>query len=171
MASIAAYTGQLLLPGMLGETYTTESDVANILYGGTIQVPRYLTWARIDGSSVDTNNSPTTTLRFGLIMAQVTATGKWKPFSSGAGDGTQYARGILTALGLNTQVDGANADKFLATILVWGCVNPAALCVAEVANYGLARTGVGLTVRKHFKYNFQMSDDFANDLVDPLSGR
>jgi hypothetical protein len=154
------------------EQFTNEIDNAGILYGGMGRyTPIYLGYAVVSGAARDAGNTPTDVLRVGCIMGIITASGKWAQFTSGAGDGTQYARGILMSLGLSTQVDGANADKFLATILVGGVVNPEALCLASTAGYGLARSGVGLAVRKHFKYSITMSDDFQNDLTDPLSGR
>jgi hypothetical protein len=156
---------------MLSEVYTAETDLSDIVYGPLWNCV-YLNYAVVDGSSRDNGNTGNTTvLRPGLIMAKVSATGKWKPFVSGAGDGTQLARGILLSFGLNTQVNGADADRYLATILVRGIVNPEALCLNTTAAYGLARSGIGLAVRKHLMYSILMSDDFENDLTIPLSGR
>jgi hypothetical protein len=172
MTLLATYQGKYLLPGMNSPVYATEADNYDWGYGSLLGA-RYVGHAIIDGSSVDAGNTGNTSvLRNGLIMAQVTATGKWKPFVSGQTDGTQLARGILLELGLNMNVNGSGADRFLATILVGGvCLNPGGLCVASTAGYGLARTGVGLAIRKHLMYAFQFSDDFMNDLTIPLSGR
>jgi len=168
---LASYQGMFLTPGMLSETYTTETDLSDIIYGPLWNCV-YLNYAVVDGASRDAGNTNNTTvLRPGLIMAKVTSTGKWKPFVSGASDGTQLARGILLAFGLNTQMDGADADRYLATILVRGIVNPSGLCLNTTTAYGLARTSVGLAVRKHLQYNLMMSDDFEGDLTIPLSGR
>jgi hypothetical protein len=170
--SLGLYQGQLLTPGMGTELFTADTDNAAILYGGSgLYTPIYLTYAVVSGAARDAGNTPTDVLRPGCIMGIITASGKWAQFTSGASDGTQYARGILTALGLSTQQDGSNADKFLATILVGGIVNPEALCLASTAGYGLPRTSVGLAVRKHFLYAIRMSDDWMNDLTVPLSGR
>ncbi len=169
--SIAPYQGMSLSPGMLAPVFTTETDNSDIIYGPLWNCV-YLNYAVVDGSSRDAGNTGNTTvLRPGLIMAKVTATGKWKPFVSGASDGTQLARGILLAFGLNTQMNGTDQDRYLATILVRGIVNPQALCLNTTEAYGLARTSVGLAVRKHLMYTIQMSDDFENDLTIPLSGR
>jgi len=168
---LGPYQGMFLTPGMSAETYSAETDLSEIVYGPLWNCV-YLNYAVVDGASRDAGNTGyTTVLRPGLIMAKVTATGKWKPFVSGASDGTELARGILLAFGLNTQMDGADADRFLATILVKGIVNPSGLCLNTTAAYGLARSSVGLAVRKHFKYNLTMSDDFEGDLVEALSGR
>lgn len=170
--TLGLYTGQFLTPGMGTEQFTTDTDAANILYGGAgLYTARYVGYAVISGTARDAGNTPTDVLRPGCIMGIISASGKWAQFTSGASDGTQYARGILMALGLTTQQDGANQDRFMATILVGGVVNPEALCLASTAGYGLPRASVGLAVRKHFKYCIQMSDDWMNDLIDPLSGR
>ena len=171
--TLGLYTGQYLTPGMGTEQYTVEEDNAGILYGGLGRYTQiYLGYAVVSGAARDAGNTGSTdVLRPGCIMGIITASGKWAQFTSGASDGTQYARGILMALGLSTQQDGANQDRFMATILVGGIVNPEALCLASTAGYGLARTSVGLAVRKHLMYAIRMSDDFMNDLTIPLSGR
>ena len=170
--TLGLYTGQFLTPGMGSEMFTTDTDASAILYGGSgIYTPVYVGYAVISGAARDAGNTPTDVLRPGCIMGKITASGKWAQFDSAASDGTQLARGILMALGLSTQQDGANADRFMATILVGGIVNPEALCLASTAGYGLARASVGLTVRKHLMYAIIMSDDFMNDLTIPLSGR
>ncbi len=49
----------------------------------------------IVSTAVDANNSPTTTLRAGLVMGKVTSTGKWIQYSPTATNGSQFARGVL----------------------------------------------------------------------------
>ena len=170
--SLAPYNAAFLPPGMGTIMSSAEEDNSGLFYGPNL-TPRYLTYAVVDGASRDAGNTGfTTVLRPGLVMAQVTTGGKWKPFVSGASDGTQFARGILTAFGLSTQLGGVDTDRWLATILVGNaCVNPEALCLNTTAAYGLIRTGIGLAVRKHLMYTIQMSDDFMNDLTIPLTGR
>jgi hypothetical protein len=168
---LAPYQGLNLSPGMLAETYSAEHDLSDIIYG-PLHLALYLNHAVIDGASRDAGNTGyNTVLRHGLIMAKVSATGKWKPFVSGASDGTEYARGILLAFGLNTQYDGADADRFLGSILVKGNVRETGCVIAASTTYGLARTSVGLAVRTHLRYNISFSDDFEQDLAEPLSGR
>lgn len=169
---LAPYQGQDLVPGMGTEAFTTELDNSGLIYGSPHQCV-FVTHALIDGTSRDAGNTDSTTvLRIGLIMAQVTATKKWKPFDAGASDGTEIPMGILTKLGLNTQMDGANADRFLASIMVRGNVNPEALCIATTAAYGLDKaTAAHVTVRKAFKYAFGLSDDFMAYTPEALASR
>lgn len=169
--TLAPYQGMNLVPGVGTEVFSAEHDVSDIVYGPLTNC-LYLTNCLISGASRDAGNTGNTTvLRPGLVMGIITASGKWAQFTSGAVDGTQYARGILLHMGLNTQLGGADADRWVATILVRGVVNPSGICLASTAGYGLARASVGLEVRKHLMYAIQMSDDFMNDLTIPLSGR
>jgi hypothetical protein len=168
--TVAPYQAMHLVPGVGTELFSAESGLSGLIYG-PLHLSLLLPYARVSGAARDASNSPTTVLRPGLVMAKITASDKWSPFVSGASDGTQYALGILTEFGLNTQIDGADADRWMATILVKGNVNPSAICLTTSATYGLARASVGLAVRKHFKYNFTFSDDLSGDLIDPLSGR
>ena len=49
----------------------------------------------IDAAASDDGNSPTTTLRKGLVLGKVTETGKYKQYDPEASDGTETARVIL----------------------------------------------------------------------------
>ena len=49
----------------------------------------------IDKAARDASNTPTTTLRKGLVMGKITATGKYAQYDDAAQDGTQVARCIL----------------------------------------------------------------------------
>jgi hypothetical protein len=77
--------------------------------------------ALIDGNSVDSGNTPAFELRPGLLLGQVTATGKYKAYSPTATDGSEVAAAILIE-GLR-MLDFSNlpVDKFYA-VLVGGPV-------------------------------------------------
>lgn len=169
---LAPYTGMGIIPGMGSPVYSVEHDIQGMIYGSPHHCV-FVTHALISGASRDTGNTDdTTVLRPGLIMARLTATQKYVPFATGGSDGSEQPIGILTILGLNTQMDGANTDRFLATIMVGGNVNPEALCIASTAAYGLDKsTAAHVIVRKAFKYNFRFSDDFPNYTAEALSAR
>ena len=63
----------------------------------------------IDSTARDADNTPTTTLRKGLVLGKVTATGKYKEYDSEADDGTETARVILDDE-VNVLDAGAKAD-------------------------------------------------------------
>lgn len=169
---LATYEGMGLVPGMGSPSYSAEHDLMGLIYGSPHHC-EYLTYAVIDGASRDAGNTGfTTVLRPGLVMAQVTATKKWKPFVNGASDGTELPIGILTQLGLSTQMDASNTDKFMATILIRGIINPEALCINTTAAYGLDKvTAAHIEVRKGLRYNFLLSDDFAGYVHTPMAKR
>lgn len=167
---LAPYSAYGIGPGMGVAAYTAEHDNMGMIYGSPHHTV-FLTHAIIDGAARDANNTDTTVLRPGLIMAKLSATQKWVPFVTGGSDGSEQPAGILTMLGLNTQMDGGNVDRFLATIMVGGNVNPAALVLSASATYGIPTSGAGLVVRKAFKYSFRFSDDFMGYIHSPLSGR
>lgn len=81
------FPGQVLT----GETYTPNADwLLNPESCAIKGVP-------IDPAARDATNTPTTTLRSGLVMGIVTATKKWKEYDNTDGDGTEVAAGILLA--------------------------------------------------------------------------
>lgn len=168
---LSPFYGNYLIPGMGQEVNTAEFDISSLIYGGTLHGARFLHAALLDATSVDTGNTGNTgVLRPGLVMAQVTATGKWKPFAAGASDGTEIARGILFTAGL--AMGDVAKDRFLASILVGGvALYPSGICIAATTGFGLAQTGAGETVRKQLAFNFQFADDWNNLVGVPLSAR
>lgn len=83
--------------------------------------------AVIDAAARDDGNSPTTTLRKGLVLGKVTATGKYKEYDPSASDGTETARLILddevdlldeAGSAADTEALGAFRGDFIASLLV-----------------------------------------------------
>jgi len=169
---LAPYSGMMLAPGMGQPAFTVEHDLMGMIYGSP-HLCLFATHCIIDGAARDAGNTAdTTVLRPGLIMAIDSTTKKWKQFTSGESDGTQTPVGILTVLGLNTQMAGADTDRFLATIMVKGNVNPEALCIAATAAYGIDKsTASHVAVRKALGLNFMFSDDFQNIVGVPIANR
>lgn len=46
-------------------------------------------------TAVDASSTPTTTLKAGLIVGRITASGKWAHYAPAASDGTETAKGAL----------------------------------------------------------------------------
>jgi hypothetical protein len=108
-----------LVPGL---TTSRETYEAAFQWGNGFQ--GVFANALIDGSSTDSGNTPTFELRPGLLLGQVISTGKYKPYSPTASDGTEVAAGILLE-GLRMQdFSGVNVDRFYA-VLVGGPVQAA----------------------------------------------
>ena len=81
----------------------------------------------LDSTARDDGNSPTTTLRKGLILGKVTATGEFKEYDPSASDGTETARLILAdnvdllddeGAAADTEALGAFRGDFVADRLV-----------------------------------------------------
>lgn len=169
---LSPYMNYLTTPGMGSETYCLENDISGIVYG-SIHNQMLVPYALVDGASRDTGNtSNTTVLRIGLVMALNSSTNKWQPFESGGSNAIGSPAGILLELGLNTQLDGADADRWLATIMVAGCVYPTGLCIKSTAGYGIDKsTTAHVNVRKGFKYNIRFADDFGSYVTDAMGSR
>jgi len=86
----AAFIDPFELAGMGTPVETTE---------GEFQWGEIATWQlmpiQIDSAAADAGSTPTTVLRRGLLMGQVTATQKFKQYNPTATDGTQVAVGAL----------------------------------------------------------------------------
>ena len=80
----------------------------------------------IDGATRDTGNSPTYELRSGLLLGEVTATGKYKQYSPTATDGSDVASAVLIESIRMQDFNGTDVDKFYA-VLVGGPVQTSRL--------------------------------------------
>lgn len=110
-----------LFPGM---TTSRETYEAEFRWGSQFQ--GVFTNAVIDGSSTDSGNSPTFELRPGLVMGQVISSGKWKPYSPTATDGSEVANAVLIEALRMQDFSGNNVDRFYA-LLVGGPVQASKL--------------------------------------------
>lgn len=78
--------------------------------------------AQISGAARDAGSTPTTVLRSGLLMGQITGTKLWTNYSPTATDGSQVAAGVLAGPALRmVDVDGNNQNK-AGVVIVGGPV-------------------------------------------------
>lgn len=80
----------------------------------------------IDKSARDTGNTPQTTLRKGLVLGRITATGKYAQYDDSASDGTEVAACIL-ADEVNLLDEDGNAQDAHATGVIHGVVDESKL--------------------------------------------
>ena len=110
-----------IVPGL---TTSRETYEAEFRWGSQFQ--GVFANALIDGATVDSGNTPTFELRPGLLLGQVTSTGKYKQYSPTATDGTEVASAVLIE-GLRMQdFSNTNTDRFYA-VLVGGPVQKSKL--------------------------------------------
>lgn len=110
MATLGAYTG---LPGM---GPTAESTENAFLWGPDSWI--LLKSIVIDSAATDSGSTPTTDLRPGLVMGQVTSTKRYKAYSPTATTGEQIAEGVLFhGVRMLRPID-ATADHQLAQLVV-----------------------------------------------------
>jgi len=86
----------------------------------------------VDNSARDSGNTPTTTLRPGLVMGKITASGKYAQYDDIAADGTEDAVGILKDQVKVVDSDG-NASDAAAVIVIHGRVDESALIGVDAA--------------------------------------
>ena len=100
-----------IVPGLTTSRETYESEFR---WGSEFQ--GVFTNALIDGSSLDAGNSPTFELRPGILLGQNITTGKYKPYSPTATDGTEVAVAILIEALRMQDFSGNNVDRFYAVL-------------------------------------------------------
>lgn len=85
--------------------------------------------AVIDSTAVDAGNTPTTTLRAGLIMARKAADGNVYPYDADADDGTQTPVGVLGEY-VDMLKNGVAADRW-TKLITHGVLKQSALIGAD----------------------------------------
>lgn len=108
-----------IIPGL---TTSRETYEAEFRWGSQFQ--GVFANALIDGSTVDSGNSPTYELRPGLLLGQVISTGKYKQYSPTATDGSEVAAAVLIEALRMQDFNGNNVDRFYA-VLVGGPIQGA----------------------------------------------
>jgi hypothetical protein len=102
------------------------AEEANVLWAGREGLDLAATrQATIVSTAVDSGNSPDTTLRAGMLLAVVDASGKLDTYSPDATDGRQIAIGVLEQ-SQSMLAGGVATDRF-TQVLVHGLVKESAL--------------------------------------------
>ena len=143
MSQINSLAG--LYPGMGTEVYEYE---AAITWG---PFERLWTGAAIASGAVDSGNTPTTTLRMGLVMGKIGTganAGQWTNYSASATDGSNVAQGVLMfSLRMADVITGVVQPRFYA-IMISGGVKAANLI------------GLDNLARQDMRGRFVFDDDF-----------
>jgi hypothetical protein len=87
----------------------------------------------IDSSARDSGNSPTTTLRKGLSMGKVTASGRYKEYDDTDSDGTQTVRGFLDHDADLLDEEGSAQHYYGARMVIAGRIDNNAVFGMDVA--------------------------------------
>src|SRR5262245_24066755 len=85
---------------------------------------------QISGAARDAGASPTSSLRPGLLLGQITASGLLKEYNPTGTDGSQNVYGILMEGLKVVDNDGTNTNRIYG-VLVWGLVKAAGLLLLD----------------------------------------
>lgn len=110
-------------PGQPGQT-AVRTNVEKSPLAFFYSPPRMAEVPLIKSTSTDAGSTPTSTLRPGLLMAQLDADGQWVPYDPTAiGTGAQEARGVLISeVNMLDYSTAAGAQRYVAKIAVGGDV-------------------------------------------------
>lgn len=119
------------------------------------------------GSARDSGNSPATLLRPGLLMGQISASGKWKEWNPTGTDGSEICKGVLIR-DPAMQIAATNVDRWVAAILTSGFVKAADLLVPGTASHTIVGNAHEHTVRRQMKMRGFLFDDEYDGSVDTV---
>lgn len=126
---------------------------AQIFWGG--DASKVATWfnGHILSSTVDSNNTPTTVLRPGLVLGRITASGKLKQYDPTASDGSEIAIAVLAHELRMTDFNGTAFDRQIA-VAVGGQVRGGRLIES-----GASSDTLGQIARAQMHGRFLFDDD------------
>lgn len=158
------FQGANLVPGLQTVLETTENQFWIGRWEN--QIWHY---GDIVSTAVDAGNTNgTTTLRAGLLLGQITASGKLKQWDPAATDGSQNVYGILGAMQpMRYGAGSSTADRLVGMVMVAGRIDPAKLIVPGDTTLGIAGTVEEFDIRNQLGTRFM----FADGLISlPVSG-
>lgn len=117
--------------------------------------------AVILSTSTDNGNTPTTTLRAGLVLSQLSSN-KWSPYDANATDGSQVAQGILCSDVKMLGIEGSVGDR-LAVVVVGGPVKGGQLLYNAPVASSSTLTGLDYQARSHFRGRVTFDDDLVGN--------
>lgn len=144
------------LPGLQTAVETAERM---FLWGKHEQV--LLRSGVVLSTSTDKGNTPTTNLRAGLVLAQLSS-GKWTPYDVDATDGSQVASGILASDVKMLGLSGSVADR-TAVVVVGGPVKGGQLLYNAPVASASTLTGLDQQGRAHLKGRVVFDDDLVGN--------
>ncbi len=108
-----------------------------------------ITGAQLSGAARDAGNTPTTVLRPGLLLGQISATGLLKEYNPTGTDGSQVVHSILMSSFRMQDLDGNNTNRFV-WVLAGGPIQAAKLLLLDNQ------------ARKQMRARFLFDDDLGN---------
>lgn len=112
-------------------------------------------------TATDKGNTPTTTLRAGLVLAQL-STGKWSPYDADASDGSELAMGVLATEVKMLDLSGTAADH-LGVVVVGGPVKGGQLLYNAPVASASTLSGADQQIRAQFQGRFVFDDDLVGN--------
>ncbi|GAA4441981.1 head decoration protein [Bremerella cremea] len=136
--------GQFARGSLPGQSLAVESSVSQVQFLGPHgETNATILQGIIAASSVDAGNTPTTTLRAGLVLGRIAASGLLAPYDPTATNGTQTAIAILLDTLDMQDAHGVSEAKLTARILAAGhVVKSSVIGLTPQAQQQLIRQGI-----------------------------
>jgi hypothetical protein len=149
------FQGANLVPGLQTMLETTENQFWIGRWEN--QIWHY---GVISSAAVDTGNTGgTTTLRAGLLLGQVTATGELKEWNPSAVDGSETIFGVLgTTQPLRYGAGSGTADRLAGMIHIAGRLDPAKLIVPGQTSLGISGNASEYDIRNQLGLRVMFGD-------------
>lgn len=154
-------------PALPGLSPAILTAFTNQLWWGDAPRPNYLTAARISSAAVDAGNTPTTTLRAGLLLGIESTTNEWKEWNPTGTDGSEVIRGVLVHTTSTLNANAVAEDKFNGWVATWGRMQSSRLIVPGSANPSILGNQYEYLIRRQMKNCFQLDDQHLYPALDP----
>lgn len=147
-----------LTPGISNPTLTAWT---NQWWWGSTPGQEQFTSGPILSSTTDAGNTPTTTLRAGLLMGRINSgsdAGKYRAWNPTGTDGSQTCVGVLAQSYSTLDASGTAAASFHGWIQHYGKLRSKRLLVPGAADVSILGSAYEFMLRRQLKTRFQLDD-------------
>lgn len=154
------FQGHAGLPGIEATDYSYEAEILTKRESASYQA----TGGQIDSAATDAGNTPTTTLRAGLLLGRITSSGKYTTWTPTATDGSQFIAGILMNSISLLNGAGTAVVKFSGPILISGHIKAASIIVPGQSSASLTSQTLEHLIRTQMSTRFVFDDKIHSDV-------
>jgi hypothetical protein len=145
-------------PSPPGISLSVLATWMNEFWWGGVPNPYYVSSGQIVSTAVDAGNTPTTTLRAGLLMGRVDSSGKYKEWNPLGTDGSERIAGILVNSVSTLDASATAADKYVGWIMTRGHVRATKLVVPGAASASIIGSHYEYQIRRQLERCFNLDD-------------
>lgn len=154
-------------PSLPGISPAALTAFTSQLWWGQDPRPHYFTAAQVSSTAVDAGNSPTSTLRAGLLMGIENTNNRWKEWNPTGTDGSEVIRGVLCWSVSTLNINSTAEHKYIGWVATWGNFQSRRLIIPGGANPSIIGDQWEYLIRRQMRQMFKLDDQYLSPALQP----